>query len=134
MKKSKLSTYLISAAAALGGFAFWAHAEMELVELPPVTGLNTNTTVTVTSAGRHNGIIRYIYIDGLNTGTVAIATVSGYGASRGGARTILASASRIDLQTNMSDTVYLGEDFIRATCSNAATNSATYRIGLIIDK
>jgi hypothetical protein len=133
MMSKRLSTYLISAAAALGGLAFWAHAEMELVQLEALN-VDTNTTVTVTSSFPHTGLIRYIEINGVNTGTVAIATVASVGASRAGARTILASASRLDLQTNLSDTVYLGQDKIRVTCSNSATNDATYQFSFILER
>jgi hypothetical protein len=132
MNKTKLSTLLISAAALVGGF--FAYGETVLVKLPDVVNVDTNTTVTVTSPFPHTGIVRAISIDGLNTGTVAIATVAGTGFSTSTARTILASDTQIDLYTNLAATVWLGQDRIRATCSNSATNDATYTIYLIIDK
>jgi hypothetical protein len=113
-----------------------AHAGTDILTYN-LSGIGTSATAVVETKINVEGVPLLISMTGSTNMSFSVATVSGYGMSAAGARTVLAEVTNaMAVATNPVSDVYLKEDRLAVSCYSAAgTNSDhTAQIRILVER
>ena len=99
-----------------------------------ITAAPTGTTAKVATNTAIVGTVRYFsFVAGTNV-NISVATVDGYGASLGGARSIFANTNSLSTNMAPASTIYLSLDRVTMTIHSAAATNINVRGALVVEK